>query len=109
MTDDESVKLRDAQAAYAAACERLNESRAELSRAAGTLTQITGFLKKANPMAWPDIDLSRMPTAAGLRSMMERISQDSAAVMSAGYELERLGIPVLGDPVQPLEMPSRIE
>jgi hypothetical protein len=105
-TDDESVKLRDAQAAYAAACERLNESRAELSRAAGTLTQITGFLKEANPMAWPDIDLSRMPTAADLRSMMDRISEDSAAVMFARYELERLGIPFVDDLLRPLEIPS---
>jgi hypothetical protein len=40
------------------------------------------------------MELSGIPTAAELRTMMERVAKESAAVMSAGYELEQLGIPL---------------
>jgi len=99
-------QVRCAKAAHAAACERLNESRAELSRAAGTLTRIAELLKEARPTAWPDADLSGMPSLAELRSMMERVSQDSAAVMTASYELVRLGVAFADELVRPLEIPS---
>jgi hypothetical protein len=41
-----------------------------------------------------------------LKREMARVPEDSAAVMSAGHEFERLGIPFSGDLGQPMQIPS---